>query len=166
MAAANSGDVGMTAWTLQSKQRAAIPTHTPSAMSASLMNSTGFRGWTDVPPVGTHDPYIADQVRPGRRVLTGPTSSPMMEPYGGGKRIVGPWYSEATPAGKRAYPDLVGKVSDDTPKPSGLKRVETRARHEYPALADPNSAVQATTYKPESVKMFDGTNQVRRPLHK
>jgi len=161
MAAFNASSESQTSWHLQSRARVSVPLQTPSAQSADLMSTTGFKGWMDTPPVGTHDPFIADQVKRGRRVLTGPSSSPAPEPYGGGKRIVGPHFSYGMPAGKRAFPEVVGKHSTDTLAPRGVRRVEARARGSpHPALSDPNSAVKTTNFKPESVKMYDGFNQV------
>jgi hypothetical protein len=151
-------------WMLQTRSRAALPQQTPSAMSATLFGSTGnFAGWTSVPQQPKADPFIADQTRPGRRVLTGPSSDFAPEPFGGGKRQVGPHHSAGMPAGKRAFPEEVSRRSSDVPPPHGLKRVETRARSDRPALSNPNSAVtEGLTFKPEGVKFFPGMNQVRR----
>lgn len=160
MAAANTHALGGPSWSLQTKGRASLPLESCSARSARLLESGhGFAEWTNVPPVGVPDPYIADQVRPGRRVLTGPTSGHAAEPYEGGKRIVGPSQSEAMPAGKRAFPELSGRRSTDQAPPRGLKRVESRARRDEPARSDPNSTVKTTIDRIESVKMFSGVNQ-------
>ena len=161
MASSNNGE-GRSSWTLQSKARASLPQYTPASQSAHIFSTgIGFSEWTNVPPVGVADPYIADQMRSGRRVVTGPSSSPAPEPWGGGKRCTGPHISYGMPAGKRAFPEIVGKLSTDYGRPQGLKRVESRARSDVPVLADPNTAVADAVYKPESVKFFPGTNQVR-----
>ena len=162
MAAPSTGSdniLGRTSWSLQHRRQSTLPQHTPSAQSAQLMNSTGFKGWTDTPPVGVPDPYIADQTRQQRRYLTGPTSSHAPEPFAGGRRVVGLVQSAGLPEGKRAFPDAQ-KLSTDERKPEGLRRVDSRARKNEPATSDPNTAVATLFTKPESVKMFHGTNQV------
>ena len=68
MAAANNSE-GHTTWRLQTKARASLPQNTPAAKSATMFTENCFNSWTNVPPVGTADPFIADQTRPGRRVL-------------------------------------------------------------------------------------------------
>lgn len=148
-------------WSLQRKQRSTLATDTPASQSAIIFDAGNFAKWTNVPPIGVADPFIADQVRSGRRVLTGPVSHPAPEPFGGGKRCVGPHHGEPQPAGKRGFPDLVGARSTAEMMPRGLKRVPTRARSDEPASANPNGAVAGVVKKPESVKMFHGTNQVR-----
>ena len=73
----------------------------PSAQCADIFGGVGvgnFRGWTSVPPVGVPDPFIADQVRPGRRVLTGPINflwlntlerwTKLLAPLGGTRAIL------------------------------------------------------------------------------
>ena len=128
MASSNNGE-GRSSWALQSKARASLPQYTPASQSAHIFSTgIGFSEWTNVPPVGVADPYIADQMRSGRRVVTGPSSSPAPEPWGGGKRCTGPHISYGMPAGKRAFPEIVGKLSTDYGRPQGLKRVESRAR--------------------------------------
>ena len=99
-------------------------------------------------------------MRSGRRVLHGPVSDHAPEPYAGGKRIVGPHQSEGSYGGKRRFPELVGARSTAEISYGGLKRVESRARSDDPSLSDPNTSVKGSFAKPESVKMFQGTNQV------
>ena len=156
-----SGDVSEApAWSLQRKRPSPLVAATPSAQSAQLFDSGNFAGWTNVPNVGTKDPYILDQMRPLRRVLTSNPSGHAPEPFAGGKRIVGPHQSEGSYGGKRGFPELVGMRSTEEVAYRGLKRVESRARSDVPALSNPNTAVKESVYKPESVKMFDGFNQV------
>ena len=128
---------GNSGWNLQSKGRVSQPLQTPAAMSAELMSTNGFTGWTNVPYNNLDDPYISDQMRFGRRPLRGPVSDHAPEPFAGGKLCVGPHHSAGLPEGKRAFPGLVGSRSTDEGKPHGLKRVETRARSsEYPAVME------------------------------
>ena len=154
MAAPTVDSAPFPAWRLQHLGRAA--TLPESHLGA------GFASWTNVPRMPCEDPLIADQLRFGRRVLTGPTSAPALEPFpDAGKRIVGPHISMGQPEGKRRFPALVGARSTDEPPARGLKRVESRARRDTPSGANPNDLVADSKFKPESVKMFDGKNQVQ-----
>jgi hypothetical protein len=149
-------------WSLQRKRSIEMPTGTPASASAKLFEGSFFQGWTDVPFMPRQDPYISDQLRPGKRVdLVRPVSDHAQEPFAGGKRIVGPHHSVGGFDGKRAFPHISGARCMTEVSYGGLKRVESRARSDVPSLADPNTAVKDATYKPESVKMFDGTNQVK-----
>ena len=149
-------------WSLQRKRSIEMPTGTPASASAKLFEGSFFQGWTDVPFMPRQDPYISDQLRPGKRVdLVRPVSDHAQEPFAGGKRIVGPHHSVGGFEGKRAFPHISGARCMTEVSYGGLKRVESRARSDVPSLADPNTAVKDATYKPESVKMFDGTNQVK-----
>ena len=156
---------GNSGWNLQTKKRVQQPLQNPAAMSAELMSSVGsgggFAGWTNVPYNNLDDPYISDQMRFGRRPLRGPVSDHAPEPFAGGKLCVGPHHSASLPEGKRAFPELVGSQSTNMGRPTGLKRVPTRARSDEPSLADPNTAVKhLKPPAPESVKMFGNVNQV------
>ena len=64
-------------WRLQTKRR--IPSQ------PSVLNEGGFREWTNVPPVGMHDPHTADQMRSGRAVFPNykPTPPPGNPEAGG-----------------------------------------------------------------------------------
>ena len=129
--------------------------------TSHLGGSGGFATWTNVPPVGVPDPVIANQMKSGRRVLTGPVSGHAAEPFGeGGKRVLGPHSSEPGGYGKLAYPEISGARSTDIGKPQGLKRVESRARRDTPAVSDPNALVGYTTFKPEGCKYFPGRNNI------
>ena len=165
MASFNASFEGRTHWAMQTKARASYPQHTPASQSATLFSENRWEGWMNTPPVGINDPFIADQTKALRTMVPGPPpSNSAPEPFSGGKRVVGPIHSADLPAGKRAFPEIVGKVSDGSLKPQGLRRMPTRARSDLPAGANPNAAVAdaiIAPYKPESVKMFEGTNQVR-----
>lgn len=169
MAAANQNTTAAApSWSLQTKHRCSIATKTPSAQCADIFGGSSvgnFHRWTNVPPVGVPDPYIADQVRPQRRVvstgLIAPMSSHAPEPFAGGKLCnIEPQQGHYSGYGKRSFPELVGSRSTDERRAGGLKRVESRARSDEAALADPNTAVKMKINKVESVKMFKGTNQV------
>ena len=160
MASFNASSEGRSSWGLQTKARASIPEQTPAAQSAAMFGTHVWKFWTDVPSQPKHDPFIADQMRPLRHHCPGPSSSPAPEPFGGGKRQISAASSEPHPAGKRAFPEIVGRMSTEEAKPKGLRYVQSRARHTHAVLADPNTAVQDAVFKPESVKMFKGFNEV------
>ena len=146
-------------WRLQSLH------HSP-CIAPSNLTTGGFKNWTDVPRLPRDDPMIQDQLRPGRRYVTGPSSSEPFglgaEPFGeSGKKVVGPHYSEAGGYGKRIYPEITGARSTDERPPHGLKRVESRARRDTPGVSDPNAVVAYTVLRPEGCKMFEGRNTVQ-----
>jgi hypothetical protein len=146
-------------WRLQSLH------HSP-CIAPSNLTTGGFKNWTDVPRLPRDDPMIQDQLRPGRRNVTGPSSSEPFglgaEPFGeSGKKVVGPHYSEAGGYGKRIYPEITGARSTDERPPHGLKRVESRARRDTPGVSDPNAVVAYTVLRPEGCKMFEGRNTVQ-----
>ena len=127
----------------------------------SHLGTGGFAHWTDVPREPRFDPIIADQLKSGRRVLTGPVSGVASEPFGdGGKRIVGPHTSDPGGYGKRIYPEISGARSSDVAKAQGLKRVESRARRDTPAVSNPNTVVGFTEFKPEGCRKFEDRNTV------
>ena len=152
-----NGTIDTPSWRLQKLK-------TVETAPKSVMGGSGnFVFWTNVPKMPRDDPVIADQLRFGRRPLHGPYSSPANEPFpDAGKRQVGPQHSVAGPEGKRGFPGIVGARStrETTDQPSGLKRVASRARRDEPATSNPNSMVKDGTFKPESVKMFEGRNTV------
>jgi len=130
-------------------------------MAASNFATGGFANWTNVPSQPRNDPMIQDQLKSGRRFLTGPVSGTVAEPFGeGGKRVIGPHYSEGGGYGKRIYPEISGARSTDEPAPHGLKFVESRARRTTPAVSNPNAVVQHTTFKPEGCAYFPSRNNV------
>lgn len=148
-------------WSLQRKRQVEVRAGTPASASAKMFETNFFAGWTDVPHMPRQDPYIADQMRPQIRVdLPRPVASHAAEPFAGGKRIVGPHISYGGFEGKRGFPELSGARCQTEVSYGGLKRVQSRARSDEPALSNPNTAVKDATYKPESVKMFAGTNMV------
>ena len=131
--------------------------------SSSYLSSGGFAKWTDVPPVGVPDPVIADQNRVGRRHLTGPTSGPALEPMNDrGKRMASSHPGQPGSEGKRPFPEVAGVRSTNEVTYRGVKHVESRARRDTAGIADPNAvAAYGGDQKPESVKMYDGRNQVQ-----
>lgn len=152
-------------WRLQGKVRPMQPQErpTPAAQSAGLFDSGNFLKWTDVPKMPMQDSYISDQTRYGKRTtasgLTAPFSSPMPEPFIGGRKQIQAHHGVPAGYGKRAFPELVGQRSTDEGRVRGLKRVESSARSDVPATSDPNSAVKGYFKGVESVKMFPGTNR-------
>ena len=152
-AAATSYTLDGPAWRLQHLGR--VPTN------ESCLSSGGFAQWTNVPPVGVPDPVIADQMRSGRRYLTGPTSGPAPEPLPDrGKHMVGAHTAYPGFEGKRSFPGA-GAQSTKELEYRGVRRVPTRARRDEPSMSDPNAiAGFGGDAKPESVKFFPGHNQV------
>ena len=79
-------------WRLQSLH------HSP-CIAPSNLTTGGFKNWTDVPRLPRDDPMIQDQLRPGRRYVTGPSSSEPFglgaEPFGeSGKKVVGVYLAD------------------------------------------------------------------------
>merc|ERR1712060_672040 len=113
-------------WHLQSKRRV--------EPQPSLLNTGGFLSWTNVPPVGTSDPYNADEQRSQRRMVNRPRSGHQPNQIGG-RLHVQPQKHDADPAeGKRTFPTT--RVQSAPPRASGVRRVHM----DHPALANPNAA--------------------------
>ena len=126
----STGRVDSPNWHLQTRQRA-------QTVESSLSRG-GFSSWTDVPPVGVHDPQTAHDNRYGRQHFLGlPGNCREALPGAGGKRCLPEVRARDRPDGKRIF-DTRGDGSLAPPRPSGLKRVIPRGGIPPPGTADPN----------------------------
>ena len=125
-----TGTIDTPNWHLQTKQRA-------QTVESSLSRG-GFSAWTDVPPVGVHDPHTAYDNRYGRQHYLGlPGNCREALPGAGGKRCLQEVRARDRPEGKRSF-DTRGDGSLAPPRPSGIKRVIPRGGIPPPGTADPN----------------------------
>jgi len=140
-----TGRVDSPNFRLQSRQRA-------QTVESSLSRG-GFSSWTDVPPVGVHDPQTANDNRFGRQHFLGlPGNCREAAPGAGGKRCLPEVRARDRPDGKRIF-DTRGDGSLAPPRPSGLKKVIPRGGIPPPGTADPNLMYAGGVWaaKPEGV---------------
>jgi len=136
-------------WRLQSRRTIEQP--------PSLLNTGGFRAWTNVPPVGQPDPHTADQLRIGRKVFPHFQATPSShDPYkiGAGKRITTLAEQPYKWDEKHHFPGLANAQSHDEARSRGIKQVDSRAKRTTAGLSDPNSVVREfMPDRPIGVKM-------------
>lgn len=143
-------------WHLKSKRRV--------CPNSSLLNEGGFAAWTNVPAVGTRDPYNSVGGKPLIRVFPGASNSRGHEfdatGIVGGRRIVRYERAAERPEGKRTYSAppscLVGRESPHGR--SGVRQVNARPA---PRLTNPNTMQSAKPPRPEGVRMVHRTASYR-----
>ena len=153
----STGTVDQPNWRLQTKQRA-------QTAAESSLSRGGFSAWTDVPPVGVHDPETAYDTRYGRQHFPGlPGKCREALPGAGGKRCLPEVRARERPEGKRIF-DRSGDGIHEPPRPTGLKRVIPRGGIPPPATADPNLMYAGGNTKPRPEGVYtnrEGRGQVK-----